>query len=192
VQKLWYSGIRSVPYQKGKNVKKPKLSLCLTNQTLRHEYVWGNGCINPRILELCTSWRWVVSFTSRSQYPRRKSPRYPLDRRLDGHQNRSGRRGKEKNLWHYRDSNSDPSVIQPVASRYTHCSIPARPNQKVPWVKRPKRETYYTSLYITRLSVWIAVCIEFGPLSSNETAVDVRSPSGYSSRLRSMGQNIVI
>jgi hypothetical protein len=47
-----------------------------------------------------------------------KSPRYPLDRRLGGPQNRSGGHGKEEFL-DYRDSNSDPSVVQPVASRYT-------------------------------------------------------------------------
>jgi hypothetical protein len=27
-------------------------SLCLTNYTLRHENVWGSGCIDPRILDL--------------------------------------------------------------------------------------------------------------------------------------------
>jgi hypothetical protein len=30
---------------------KAKLSLCLTNKALRHEDVWGNGCIDPRILD---------------------------------------------------------------------------------------------------------------------------------------------
>jgi hypothetical protein len=64
-----------------------------------------------------TSWRWVVSFTSRPLYHRRKSPRYPLDRMLGGPQSRSGRRGE--NFWPYRDSNSDPLVVQLVASRYT-------------------------------------------------------------------------
>jgi hypothetical protein len=39
---------------------KVKLSLCLTNQTIRHEGVWGSGCIEPHILDLCTSWRWVT------------------------------------------------------------------------------------------------------------------------------------
>jgi hypothetical protein len=46
----------------------------------------------------------------------RKWPRYPLDRSLGEPQNRSERRGE--NSWPYRDSNSDPSVLQPVASRY--------------------------------------------------------------------------
>jgi hypothetical protein len=61
------------------------------------ENVWGSGCTDPRILDLGTSWRWVVCFTSRPLYPRRKISRNPLDRRLGGLQNRSGRR-EEKNL----------------------------------------------------------------------------------------------
>jgi hypothetical protein len=48
--------------------------------------------------------------------PRRKNPRYPVDR-LGGPQSRSERRGEEKIL--------DPSVIQPIASRYIDWDIPA-------------------------------------------------------------------
>jgi hypothetical protein len=33
------------------------------------------------------------------------------------------RRGEEKIFWPYRDSNSDPSVVQAIASRYTDCAI---------------------------------------------------------------------
>jgi hypothetical protein len=47
--------------------KKVKLSLCLTNGTLRHEGVWGSGCIDPHFLDLGTSWIWVVSHHLRSQ-----------------------------------------------------------------------------------------------------------------------------
>jgi hypothetical protein len=54
--------------------KKVKLSLCLTNQALRHEGVWGSGCIDPHFFDLGTSWRWVVSFTPLPLYPRGKSP----------------------------------------------------------------------------------------------------------------------
>jgi hypothetical protein len=33
-----------------------KLSLCLIDKALRHEDVWGTGCIDPGILDLGTSW----------------------------------------------------------------------------------------------------------------------------------------
>jgi hypothetical protein len=57
--------------------------------------------------------------------PPGKSPRYPLNTRLGAPQSRSGRRGDDKIY--------DPSwtrsptlfVVQPVASRYTDCAIPA-------------------------------------------------------------------
>jgi hypothetical protein len=48
---------------------KVKLSLCLTNEVLRHEGVWGRGCIDPRFLDLGTCWRWVVSFAPQSIFP---------------------------------------------------------------------------------------------------------------------------
>jgi hypothetical protein len=72
---------------------KVKLSLCLTNWALRHEDLRGTGCIDPRFLDVGTSCRWVVSLTPRTLYPR-----YPLERRLDGPQSRSGRRVEEKIL----------------------------------------------------------------------------------------------
>jgi len=54
---------------------------------------WESGGIAPRILDLSTWWRWVVSFTPRPLCPQGKSPWYPLDRRLAGLQSRSGRGG---------------------------------------------------------------------------------------------------
>jgi hypothetical protein len=84
----------------------------------------GEWSIDPHFLELGTSWRSVVSFTPRPIYSRGKSPRYPVDRRLGGPQSRSGRHGEVKILDTTGDSNSDPSVVQPVASRYTDYSIP--------------------------------------------------------------------
>jgi hypothetical protein len=59
----------------------------------------------------------------RPHHPRGISPRYTLDKRLGGPQRWSGRRGEGKILDPYRESNSDPSAIQPVASRYTDCAI---------------------------------------------------------------------
>jgi hypothetical protein len=46
---------------------KVKLYVCLTNQTLHHEDVWGSGCIDPHILDIGTlapgrSIRWVGGY----------------------------------------------------------------------------------------------------------------------------------
>jgi hypothetical protein len=71
---------------------KVKLSLYLTKHC--HEDVWGSGCGDPLTPDLGASWRSVVSSTPRPLCPRGKSPRYPLDRRLGGPQNRSGQRGE--------------------------------------------------------------------------------------------------
>jgi hypothetical protein len=73
---------------------KVKFFLCLTNWALRHEGVWGSGCIDSHFLDLGSSWRWVVSFSPLPLYPR-----YPLYSRLGGPQSRSGLRGEEKNSW---------------------------------------------------------------------------------------------
>jgi hypothetical protein len=69
--------------------------------------------------------RWVVSFMPR--------PLYPGERVLFTHWIwgwvgfRTVLDGVErgKKSYHYRDSKSDPSVVQPVASRCTDCAIPA-------------------------------------------------------------------
>jgi hypothetical protein len=83
-----------------------------------------SGCIDPHFLDLGTSWRWVVNFTPRPLYPRGKSPRYSLDRRLRGPSGPVWTIWRRENSWPYRKSNSDPSVVQPVASRYTDWAIP--------------------------------------------------------------------
>jgi hypothetical protein len=84
----------SIPDEvKGKEVK---LSLCLTKHHTMKMY-WGSGGIAPRILDLGTRWRWVVSFTARPLYFRGKSPWYPLNWTLGGPQSRFGRGGGEKN-----------------------------------------------------------------------------------------------
>jgi hypothetical protein len=75
---------------------KVKLSLCSTKHLAMKTYR-GSGGIAPRILDLSTRWRWVVSFTPLPLYPQGKSPWYPLDRRLSGPESRSGRGGEEKN-----------------------------------------------------------------------------------------------
>jgi hypothetical protein len=56
----------------------------------------------------------MVSFTPRPLYSScGMNPWYPLDRKLHEPQCRSGRCAQ--NSWPYRDSNSGPSVVQPVA-----------------------------------------------------------------------------
>jgi hypothetical protein len=62
------------------------------------EGIWGSGCIDPYFIDLSTSWRWVVSFTSRPLYPQGDRPWYRLDRRLSGPQSWSGQRGEENIL----------------------------------------------------------------------------------------------
>jgi hypothetical protein len=75
--------------------------------------VWRSGCIVPHFLDLDSSWRWVVSFTTQPLYPRGESPRYPLDRRLGGPQNRSGRRREEKILVLTETRTPTSTVVQP-------------------------------------------------------------------------------
>jgi hypothetical protein len=54
----------------------------------------------------------VVSFTPRPFYFQRKSPCYPLDRRLGGPQSLSGRGGEEKNSQPL--PTFEPPIIQPL------------------------------------------------------------------------------
>jgi hypothetical protein len=44
-----------LPY-KIRGILKVKLSLCLTDLALRHERLWGSGCIDLHFLDLDTSW----------------------------------------------------------------------------------------------------------------------------------------
>jgi hypothetical protein len=50
-------------------------------------------------------------------YPQRKSPWYPLDRRMGEHQSRSGYGGGGKNFQPF--PGLEPPIIQPVAQCYT-------------------------------------------------------------------------
>jgi hypothetical protein len=66
----------------------------------------------PCILDLGIRWRWVVSFMRRPLYPQGKSPCYPLDRRLGGHQSRSWRGGVQIPSPR-RESNPRTRIVQP-------------------------------------------------------------------------------
>jgi hypothetical protein len=78
---------------------------------------WRSRGIDPRILDLGTRWKWVVSFTPRLLYFQGKSPWYPLDRRLGEPQSRSGRGGEEKSSQPLPEL--EYPIMQPVAQRYT-------------------------------------------------------------------------
>jgi hypothetical protein len=58
---------------------------------------WGMKVKLHAFFYCSTRLKWVVSFTSHWFYPQRKSPWYPLGRRLGGPQNRFGCGGEEKN-----------------------------------------------------------------------------------------------
>jgi hypothetical protein len=58
----------------------------------------GSGYIDPRFLDLGTSWRWVVSFMPLPLYPRGKDLRHSLDRRLGGLQSPCGQYAEVKIL----------------------------------------------------------------------------------------------
>jgi hypothetical protein len=116
--------------------KKGKLFLCLTKQAPLHEDVRGSGCIAPHILNLDNIWRWVVSFTTR--------PQYPLDRRPGGPRSRSGRYGEVKILAPTGTRTPTPEV-QSLACHYTDWTIlfPRRERRK-----QMKKEN-------ERIDVWI-------------------------------------
>jgi hypothetical protein len=95
---------------------KVKLPLCFLTEHHAMKAYWGSGGIAPRILNLGTRWRWVVSFTPRPLYPQGKNASYSSDGRLDGPQSRSGRGGEEKNSQPL--PRLEPPINQPVAQRY--------------------------------------------------------------------------
>jgi hypothetical protein len=72
---------------------------------------WGSGGITP-FFDLGTRWRWVVSFTLRPLYSQRKSPWYPLDKRLVGPQSYHTKLSENlKGANHSGDLDADGSII---------------------------------------------------------------------------------
>jgi hypothetical protein len=78
---------------------KVNLSLGLSKHHAIKTYLGSVG-IAPRILNIGTRWRRVVSFMPHQLYLGGKSPHYPLDRKVGGPQSRSGRGGEEKTISH--------------------------------------------------------------------------------------------
>jgi len=69
--------------------------------------------------------KWCGWSTSRPGRLTPGNPRFPLYRRLGGPQGRSGRVRKIS-----LPSGFDPRTVQPLASRYTDCAIPALTDQR--------------------------------------------------------------
>jgi hypothetical protein len=90
-------------------VVKVKLSLCLINQLPRHEDVWRSWGVTPSFLtSTLDGCEWSAVRLGRFTL-RRKSPLFPLDRRLGGSQSQSGRCEGEKNLLHLPEVELRPS-----------------------------------------------------------------------------------
>jgi hypothetical protein len=80
--------------------------------------------MHPHFLDLGTSWRWVDSFTPRPLYPTGKQFLVLIGYEAGWTPEPVWTMQRSENSWPYRDSNSDPSVIQSVASCYTAYTIP--------------------------------------------------------------------
>jgi hypothetical protein len=112
--------IRRMQAQYGDNC----LSPCLTKHHAM-KTCWGSGGIAPRILDLGTGWRWMVSFAPRPLYPHGKSPWYPLDTRLGGPRAVLDTVVKRNIPSSRRESNPRTPIVHPVAQRYTDWAITA-------------------------------------------------------------------
>jgi hypothetical protein len=130
-------------------VWKVKLSMCLINWALRHEGVRGSECIDPHFLDLGTSWMWVISLTLLPLYPRERAPRT--------HRIWIGwtpepvwTTWRNENCCPHRDSNSDPLVVQLVASRYTDYAIPALKEEVGKEWKKTEQPCYYSVKFVIR------------------------------------------
>jgi hypothetical protein len=113
---------------------KVKFSPYLTSWALCREGEWGSGCKDPHFLHLGTCWRWVVNFTPQPLYPGERAPAiHWIGGWLGRPQNRSGRC---ENSGPHQDSNSDPLVVQPVASLHTDWALSAHINMSVKSVRK--------------------------------------------------------
>jgi hypothetical protein len=74
----------------------------------------GEWIHRSRFLDLGTSWRWLASFTPLSLYPP-----VSIGEEVGWTPESAWTIWRSENSWPCRDSNSDPSVVQPLASHYT-------------------------------------------------------------------------
>jgi hypothetical protein len=93
---------------------------------------------------------------------------------LGGPQIRSGRLGEEKILDRTGTRNSDPSVLQPVASRYTDYAIPALHTLNYFWKSQQKNYPHPSNILYN-------ICRMF---PSRKSATGVSLGTGYSQFLQ--------
>jgi hypothetical protein len=90
--------LRAVNDWQSSYTDKVNFSLCLINEALCNEDIWGSGGIAPPFLtSVLDGGEWSTS-RHRRFTPGEIISRHLLDRRLGGSQNRSGRCDEEKNL----------------------------------------------------------------------------------------------
>jgi hypothetical protein len=137
-----------------KDKVKLKFSLC-------HAGVWGSGWIYPRILDF----RLYLEVSGQvhalaALYPREEHripigcvwPRTAVDET------------RKRKICCYRDSNSGPSAVQPVASSYTDCAIPSLVLIQILW----KLIVIMNSL-LSRL--W-SICMCLGSVDTGECCLE--------------------
>jgi hypothetical protein len=90
---------------------KVKLSLCLTKHHAMKTY-YRSGGIAPRILDLGSRWRWVVSFTPGRFTPRERAPGTHWIGAWVGPRTVLDAVVKRKILSHRRESNPRTPIVQ--------------------------------------------------------------------------------
>jgi hypothetical protein len=78
--------------------------------------------------------------------PPRKEPPVPIGEEVGWTSEPVWKSWRRENSWPHRDSNSDFSVVQPVASRYTDYAIPA-PSISAPTLKKYMKYRFSNDLY---------------------------------------------
>jgi hypothetical protein len=79
--------------------------------------------MDPHFLDLGTSWR-CGQLHAPATLPPGKEPLVPIGQEAGWAPEPVWTTWRRENSWPYRDSNSDPSVVQPICSHYTDCAIP--------------------------------------------------------------------
>jgi hypothetical protein len=131
-----------------------------------------NGSIAPRILDLGTRWRWVVSFTPRPLYPQGKR-RNSVTHWLGGCVGpRSILDTVEKKiiLTTRRETNPRTPIVQPVAQHYTDWAITALPVRRSSFIQ-------LVSLYCTQVGLHTSIRASYGRKIARNTTEDYEGVS---------------